>query len=85
MNGRYSNATSNVRSTTTADARTSELPTLNMSVTSTPCGTQSGTKRPKECKPGDINISLLDIDDFNMRSKVAQLMAVAPTLAVVDL
>ncbi|CAN9455810.1 unnamed protein product [Alternaria alternata] len=34
---------------------------------------------------GDKNMSLLDIDDFSMRSKVAQLMAVAPALAVMDL
>jgi hypothetical protein len=30
-------------------------------------------------------MSLPDIDDFSMRSKVAQLMAVAPALAVIDL
>jgi hypothetical protein len=30
-------------------------------------------------------MSLLDIDDFSVRSKVAQLMAVAPALAVIDL
>jgi hypothetical protein len=33
----------------------------------------------------DTNMSLLDIDDFSMRSKVAQLMAVVPALAVIDL
>ncbi|KAI4621971.1 hypothetical protein J4E80_004346 [Alternaria sp. BMP 0032] len=41
--------------------------------------------RRKESKPGTINMSLLDIDDFSLRSKVAQLMAVAPALPIVDL
>ncbi|CAN9386515.1 unnamed protein product [Alternaria alternata] len=53
--------------------------------TSTPCGTQSRAKPLTECKHGDKNMSLLDIDDFIMRSKVAQLMVVAPALAVIDL
>ena len=39
----------------------------------------------KESKPGTIDMSLLDIDDFGLRSKVAQLMAVAPALPIVDL
>ncbi|KAI4649312.1 hypothetical protein J4E93_003628 [Alternaria ventricosa] len=39
----------------------------------------------KERKPGTINMSLMDIDDFGLRSKVAQLMAVAPALPIVDL
>jgi hypothetical protein len=42
-------------------------------------------KRRKESRPGAINMNLLDIDDFSMRSKVAQLMAVAPALPIVDL
>jgi hypothetical protein len=32
-----------------------------------------------------MDMSLLDIDDFSLRSQVAQLMAVAPALAVIDL
>lgn len=39
----------------------------------------------KEGKSGDVNMSLLDIDDFCLRSKVAQLMAIAPALPIVDL
>ncbi|KAI4910271.1 hypothetical protein J4E90_007704 [Alternaria incomplexa] len=39
----------------------------------------------KESKPGTINMSLMDIDDFGLRSKVAQLMAVAPALPIMDL
>jgi hypothetical protein len=68
-----------------ADARTSRLPTHKRSDTSTPWGTQSRAKPLTECRHGDKNMSLLDIDDFSMRSKVAQLMAVAPALAVMDL
>ncbi|RYO69594.1 hypothetical protein AA0113_g3980 [Alternaria arborescens] len=80
-----SNASSRVRSTMVADARTSRLPTHKRSDTSTLWGTQSKAKPLTECKHGDKNMSLLDIDDFSMRSKVAQLMAVAPALAVIDL
>ena len=68
-----------------ADARTSRLLTHKRSDTSTPWGTQSRAKPLTECKHGDKNMSLLDIDDFIMRSKVAQLMVVAPALAVIDL
>lgn len=68
-----------------ADARTSRLLTHKRSDTSTPWGTQSRAKPLTECKHGDKNMSLLDIDDFSVRSKVAQLMAVAPALAVIDL
>ncbi|KAI4948495.1 hypothetical protein J4E91_005919 [Alternaria rosae] len=39
----------------------------------------------KEGKPGDVNTSLLDIDNFGLRSKLAQLMAIAPALPIVDL
>lgn len=85
MNGRCSNASSRVRSTMMADARTSRLLTHKRSDTSTPWGTQSRAKPLTECKHGDKNMSLLDIDDFSVRSKVAQLMAVAPALAVIDL
>ncbi|CAN9349416.1 unnamed protein product [Alternaria alternata] len=80
-----SNASPRVRSTMMADARTSRLPTHKRSDTSTPWGTQSRAKPLTKCKHGDKNMSLLDIDDFSMRSKVAQLMAVAPALAVIDL
>ncbi|OAG19395.1 hypothetical protein CC77DRAFT_1095888 [Alternaria alternata] len=82
---RCSNASSRVQSTMMADARTSRLPTHKRSDTSTPWGTQSRAKPLMECKHGDKNMSLLDIDDFIMRSKVAQLMVVAPALAVIDL
>ncbi|KAH8632249.1 hypothetical protein IG631_13932 [Alternaria alternata] len=68
-----------------ADARASRLPTHKRSDTSTPWGTQSRAKPLTECRHVDKTMSLLDIDDFSMRSKVAQLMAVAPALAVMDL
>ena len=85
MNDRCSNASSRVRSTMMADATTSRLPTHKRSDTSTPWGAQSRAKSLTKCKHGDKNMSLLDIDDFIMRSKVAQLMVVAPALAVIDL
>ncbi|KAG9195202.1 hypothetical protein G6011_00322 [Alternaria panax] len=81
---RFSNAIPYGRSKAMADDRTSRMPTYIKPDTPIPRRTQSENKRPRECKPGDMNMSLLDIDDFGMRGKVAQLMAVAPALAVMD-
>ncbi|KAE8867679.1 hypothetical protein P3342_005981 [Pyrenophora teres f. teres] len=47
--------------------------------------TQQVNTSPKEEKRHDEEMTLLDIDEFDMRTRVAQLMAVAPAIPVRDL